>query len=199
MRITGGRCAIIDPSIRAPATPDSITPLLALVRPFVSICLLRLRPQDLPASSLLLALAILIYVACTTIAHAALLSPMDALLGGIVDSVLLCGLTLSLLLLHRRWARAVQTLTAMAGAGAVMTLAAMPFLAWKVSVLRAGGPVGLEMVCVAAIVLWNLAVIAHVLRHALSTSYLGATLIAVIMYLLSSQILSAMLESRMTV
>ena len=170
--------------------------MLTLVRPFVSICLLRLGPQDLPASRLLLAMAILSYTACTALAHTTLLAPVDAMLGGIVDALLLGGLTLSLLGIHRRWGRAVQTLTALAGAGTVTTMVAIPFLGWRVNVLRSGDPAGIEMVFIAFVVIWNLAVIAHVLRHALSTSFLGAMVIAVVMYLVSSQILSAMLEGR---
>ena len=172
--------------------------MLALIRPFVSICLLRLRPQDLPASSLLLALSVLAYTACTALAHSALLSPLDAVIGGAVDALLLCGLTLSLLALHRRWARAVQTLTALVGAGTVTTLVAIPFLAWRVGVMRAGAPAGIEMAFIAMIVVWNLAVIAHVLRHALSTSFAVGVVIAIVMYLVSSQVLSVMLEGRMT-
>ena len=173
--------------------------MLALVRPFVSICLLRLRPQDLPASSLLLALAALAYMACTVLAHSTLVSPLDALIGGAVDALLLCGLTWSLLYLHRRRDRTVQTLTALAGAGTVTTLVAVPFLSWRVSVIRAGEPAGIEMAFIAMIVVWNLAVVAHVLRHALSTSFPGAVVIAIVMYLVSSQVLSAMLEGRMAV
>ena len=172
--------------------------MLALVRPFVSICLLRLRPQDLPASRLLLSVTVLTYVACTALAHAALLSPADAVMGGVVDVLLLCGLTLSLLALNRRWSRSVQTLTALAGAGTVTTIVAIPFLEWRVGIMRAGDPAGIEIVFIAIIVIWNLAVIAHVLRHALPTSFLGATVLAVVMYLVSSQILGALLEGRMT-
>ena len=140
----------------------------------------------------------LAYTACTALAHSALLSPLDAVIGGAVDALLLCGLTLSLLALHRRLARAVQTLTALVGAGAVTTLVAIPFLAWRVGVMRAGAPAGIEMAFIAMIVVWNLAVIAHVLRHALSTSFAVAVVIAIVMYLVSSQVLSVMLEGRMT-
>ena len=173
--------------------------LLALIRPFVSICLLRLRPQDLPASNLLLALATFTYFTTTTIAHATLLSPAYALLSGVVDSALLCGLTLSLLYVCRRWGRAVQTLTALVGAGAVTTAVAIPFLSWRISVVRAGDPSGIEMVCIVVILIWNLVVIAHVLRHALSISYLSGAVIAIVMYLLSSQILGAMIEGRIEI
>ena len=172
--------------------------MFALIRPFVSISLLRLRPQDLPASSLLLAVSVLTYTASTALAHSAYVSPLDALMGGVVDALLLCGLTLSLLALHRQWTRAVQTLTALVGAGTVTTLVAVPFLVWSVEVIRAGAPAGIEMAFIAIVVVWNLAVIAHVLRHALSTSFLGAVVIAIVMYLVSSRVLSAMLESRMT-
>ena len=122
----------------------------------------------------------LAYTLCTAIAHSALLAPLDALIGGIVDVLLLCGLALSLLVVHRRSARAVQTLTALAGAGTVTTLVAIPFLSWRVSVMRAGDAAGLELAFIAMIVVWNLAVIAHILRHALSTSFLGAVVIAIV-------------------
>ena len=173
--------------------------MLTLIRPFVSICLLRLRPQDLPASNLLLALATFTYVVITTVAHSALLPPADALLSGIVDSVLLCTLTLSLLYVCRRRGRAVQTLTALVGAGAVTTMVAIPFLSWRVSIMQAGGPAGVEMVGIVVIVVWNLVVIAHVLRHALSISYLGGAVVAIVMYLLSSQILGALVEGRISI
>ncbi len=172
--------------------------MLALVRPFVSICLLRLRPQDLPASPRLLALSALAYITSSAIAHSTLLSPLDALLGGVVDALLLCALTLSLLGVLRHWPRAVQTLSALVGAGTVTTLVAIPVLSFRVSVMRAGEPAGIELVFLALIVVWNLAVVAHILRHALSTSFLSAVVIAMVIYLVSSQVLSAMLEGRMT-
>ena len=65
--------------------------------------------------------------------------------------------------------------------------------------MRAGDPAGIELAFIAMIVVWNLAVIAHILRHALSTSFLGAIVIAIVMYLVSSQVLSAMLEGRMAI
>ena len=83
--------------------------------------------------------------------------------------------------------------------GTVTTLVAIPFLAWRVGVMRAGAPAGIEMAFIAMIVVWNLAVIAHVLRHALSTSFAVAVVIAIVMYLVSSQVLSVMLEGRMTI
>ena len=193
------RCAIIDSSRPGRRSIHLLRSLLAFIRPFVSICLLRLRPQDLPASNLLLALAILTYVVITTVAHSALLPPADALLSGIVDSVLLCTLTLSLLYVCRRRGRAVQTLTALVGAGAVTTMVAIPFLSWRVSIMQAGGPAGVEMVGIVVIVVWNLVVIAHVLRHALSISYLGGAVVAIVMYLLSSQILGALVEGRISI
>ena len=116
-----------------------------------------------------------------------------------MDALLLCGLTLSLLSLRRRWGRAVQTLTALVGAGTVTTIVAIPFLSWRVSVMRTGDPAGIELAFIAMIVVWNLAVIAHILRHALSTSFPGAIVIAIVMYLVSSQVLSAMLEGRMVI
>jgi len=123
---------------------------------FINLCLLRANPQDLPAASTLTVMALLAYTLVSVGLSFSDLGLGRAALWAVLDTGVLAILTHSALLLRRFPERFYQTLTALMGSGALLGL-----LAWPI--------VALQNVTAQLIMLvWNLAVVAHILRHALS-------------------------------
>lgn len=165
--------------------------MLALIKPFLDICLFRQGPQDLPASGILLGIAVAAHAATAVLLSTVSLGTLSAVLAGLLDTVLLCALTASLLYMQRLAMRVVQTLTAMAGSGAVITLVALPVIAWLHSVRAAGGDAGLAVLLLLVLLGWSLAVAGHILRHALSVPYFLGLVLAVVFYWISITVLNA--------
>ena len=164
----------------------------ALVHPFVRICLLRMKPQDLPASGTLLALALAAHVVVGTVVAAVNLELSLALAAGIVDTALMCGLTTGLLMLRTLRERTVQTLTALAGAGSVIGVLAYPVSLWLHEAHQSDTLSLGHSVLLIAVLAWSLTVSAHILRHALSAPFAIGLLISVGFYWISVRVLSGL-------
>lgn len=143
-----------------------------LLRRFADICLLRAGPQDLPASRFLLGLSAGAYLLAGVLISLQNLNVLQAALLVLVDAALLALLLFLVLWIRDRLARLLQTLTAFFGAGALLELVAWPILAWQQHALS--GETVTPALLAASLLLWvwlfwNLMVIGHILRHALST------------------------------
>ena len=165
--------------------------MYALVNPFVQIALLRGKPQDLPASSLLLKLALSAHVLLGVLMFTTRLALPQALLGA-VSTALMCALTASLLFAHRRSARIVQTLTAMAGSDVVVGIAALPVTSWLHGTGDGAAASVLPGLLFLLLVVWNLVVAGHVLRHALSSPLPLGVVLALVLYMVSVNVLNAL-------
>ena len=168
------------------------TDLGALIHPFVRICLLRMRPQDLPSSSMLLALALLAHTVMGVAVAAVNLRFGQALAAGVIDTALLCGFTTVLLTLYTLRERAVQTLTALAGAGSVIGFLAWPLSLWLHDAHAADtAPPALGLVLL-LVIGWSLTVSAHILRHALSAPFYLGLLVSIAFYWITLKILGGL-------
>ena len=159
--------------------------LRAIVNPFVQICLLRQGPQDLPTSGILLAIALTAHTVMSILLSNVSLSAASALLAGLLDTVLLVVLAGALLYVKQRNARIVQTLTALAGAGAIITLMALPISGWVHGADQAAGEGGFALLLLLILTAWSLAVAGHIFRHALSVSFFVGMVLAVVFYWIS--------------
>ena len=144
----------------------------------IGICLLRASPQDLPASRAGMLGALVAYAAAGVLGVLDVLTFENAILAAAVDTLLLTVVTHLVLPWRRLENRLTQTLTALAGCGAFLSL-----LAW--------GAAGLvrevfqpEWVW-AVFLVWYTLVFGHILRHALSIS-LAAGVAASLFYLIFS-------------
>lgn len=137
-----------------------------LLRIWLDMCRLRATPQQVPASSVLLALALGFYVLVGIVVALPGSGWSMAMLLTLLDLVVLAGITALVLRLTGKAARFNQTLSALAGTGALLGLLAVPL------VLVAPDPVpawaGLAWL---AILFWSLAVRGHILRHALEIPF----------------------------
>ena len=161
-----------------------------LISRFFEICLLRAGPQDLPASTVLLYVSLIIYVI-----SGLLLSLINAELGKsllivTVDVFMLAGLAYLLLWIRMLTRRYVQTLTALAGSGAILELTAWPLLYWQNLSAVANSPALLiASLLLWAWLAWNVIVVAHILRHTLTTSFFNGTLLSVLYMFVSVSVI----------
>lgn len=163
--------------------------MLALATPFFKMCLLKLGPQDLPSSGLLLAVALTAYTLTAMLTSLAILPASSVVLAAFTDTALLSGLTVGLLYIHRFRSRLTQTLTALAGTGTVLGLAALPAAGWLVLSKESGGSIDQPRLILMALTLWGLIVMGHILRHALSTVFILGIVLAFIFYMVSANVM----------
>jgi hypothetical protein len=166
--------------------------VMQMLWPFVGICLLRAAPQDLPASRALLALVLTAYLLLAWLLAIPAYGQTRAVGVALLDTALLAAFIQILLFLLSRRARILQTLTAMAGSSSLLGVIALPLVLWG-QPSQAGEPVsGLLLYAWLSLLLWNLVVAGHILRHALSTSF-GIGLGVALLYALFNMQLMATL------
>ena len=144
--------------------------MIHILKAFWDICILKTAPQDLPSSTFLLGVTVAAYFVTGALVAALQWPLSQAVLAAFLDTVFLTVLCRVLLWARMLSGRFVQTLTALAGSGAVMTLIAMPLVLWQtlVGVTDANAPT-LPSWLLMIWMIWNVVVVGHILRHALST------------------------------
>jgi hypothetical protein len=165
--------------------------LLILFRSFFDICLFNKTPQDIPASSQLLALCMLTYIASSIVLTLTFQDAGNAGLSGLIDLCLVLLITYILLSIKRLSERWLQTSTALLGVGTIFGLFAMPFyLALSIEGIDGNNNFVLSM-GVFSLIIWNIAVMAHILRHALNILYAGGIIISLMyVFIISSSIVA---------
>lgn len=172
--------------------PSWFSSLRALVDPFIQICLLRRGPQDLPTSGILLAIALVAHTLMAILFFAVYESVVKAVLSGTLDTVLMAVLTAFVLYAQRKNARLVQTLTALAGTGALITFVSLPISGWFHGADAQTEGNAFAILLLLMLVAWSLAVAGHILRHALSAPYFVGLVLAVAFYWISITVFRAL-------
>lgn len=144
---------------------------------FLDICLFRKAPQDVPASMVLLKLCLLAYALSGLLVLLITTTSIPvALLQILLDMVLLAGLLYLGLGLRHHARRFEQTLSALTGSSALIGLLALPVMFWLAHQGQ-GGDVALPSILLLVLMVWSIAVMAHILRHAFDISiWSGAAL-----------------------
>jgi len=129
-------------------------------------------PQDDPRSLDALAVAWLAYMLADFVqAVFQAGSWPEALAMALVDSALVAGFCWAVLRLAGKRERLVQTLTALAGTGAILGVIGLPMLYQATRSQPVEAPSGITVLAWLILLTWNLAVQAHIYRHALSTRF----------------------------
>ncbi len=156
-----------------------------LLNVFVNICLLRAGPQDVPAASVVLALATGAYVGIGILVALASYPLIQALLLSALDTLLLAVIAQ----LGLRWRghaqRFQQTFSALTGSGALLSLVSWPFMLILLRLPEGAADAALPSLLIVLLMFWNIAVIAHILRRALSSSYAVGVLLALLYAIVS--------------
>ena len=153
---------------------------------FLDICFLRRGPQDVPASNALMGIALMLYCAAGLLVFTVHGTFSMAVIQAIGDLLLLSCVAWLLLRLRRRVERFPQTLTALAGTGALLGLIAWPVVMWLAREPEQQ-QAGFANLVFLALFGWSLVVMTHILRAALEVSR-GRAILAVAGYLALSVI-----------
>lgn len=150
-----------------------------LLKEYMDICLFRKRPQDLPAARELFWLTIFMYTVMSSILSYPSQSLWVALITGCVESIMLMLITYLFLYLRSVPERWLQTSTALAGAGLIFSLLALPLFYLRVFILSGASAQSFVVMLILCLVFWNISVMSYIFRNALSSSYFMAVLGAV--------------------
>jgi hypothetical protein len=164
-------------------------PLLKLL---LDICLYRKGPQDLPASGFLLRLTLAAYWVVGTLLQA----PdgggwLPAMLQTAAELVMSLAVVAVLLYTVGRPQRFLQTATAWLGTDALVSLLGIPPLQ-LIADIGAGPIAGLLWLLLVG---WHIAVMAHIMHHALSQSLPVGFVVAVLYTIASFQVLAFLFPS----
>lgn len=164
--------------------------MLRLLTIWLDICLLRAGPQDLPASRALLGVVLVIYVGVSFLISSTSADTLTALQIALLDAVILIGFIAIMLYLMNLRPRFVQALTALAGAGSLVGLIALPVIhsisdAQQRELLSEATLFGWFF-----LVLWGLLITAHIFRHALNVSFFFGMAMAMLYMLISYSFMS---------
>lgn len=151
-----------------------------LWRLFFGICCFSKGPQDLPASKEFFVVTLSAYCFASFFQASSMQSVDIAILMGLMDAFILVVLCYFLLYLSRRPERWLQTITALFGAGIVFSIVSIP-LSFLIPIIGNNNPVVYWLyLIVIALMVWNVAVMAHIMRHALSSSFALGVLAALL-------------------
>jgi hypothetical protein len=175
-----------------------LTDLSTLAKAFLNICLLRKGPQDLPKSSALLTLCLIFYTLIDVLLTVQTRPFIDALLVSLVDVGFLLVVTSLILKQHRHIERLGQTMTALFGTGVILGILIFPLVYGGVQNQYDGGIQQIIIVIFLVMVIWNIAVLAHIVRHSISTS-MGIGIIIAIFYIWMSSLLISMIFPEISV
>ena len=142
-----------------------------LWRMFFDICCFRKGPQDLPMSRDILVLTLLVYGFASFLLALPTQSIEIAILSGLIDILLLIILCYILLYLWRKPERWQQATMALSGTGIVFSSAAIPLFFLQANIDQ-DDPLSLWLLLlVISLLSWNIAVMAHIIRNTLSSSF----------------------------
>lgn len=148
---------------------------MPLIRLFFEICFFRKGPQDVPASGFLLGLTICISLLFSILLGLLEVSLAQAILQAVCSSLFLLLFVFLTLSLMGRGARFMQTASAAMGGDGLITALAIPLV-----LARSLSPEAesLSGTLFYALMIWEMAVIGHVIRLALGLPFLAGVALA---------------------
>ena len=141
-------------------------------------CLLRRTPQADPVSLAALGGSLLAYMTLDLLQARASSDWQTSLGMTALDTLIMVLFSWSVLRLTKKSARYLQTLTALAGTGAVLGLVGLPLIQQAARAHPDEGPAGMLVLGWLVLLVWSISVQAHIYRHALSTRYGMGLLVA---------------------
>jgi len=158
---------------------------MPLVRLFLDLCLFKKGPQDMPASMMLLKLALLAYFLVGMALTVLETDWLEGVLQVLLEGAMLFGFVWISLIAAEKTHRWLQTSIAMLGTDALISSFAIPL---KI-VLLADPQAGLIYLLLLLLMLWHIGVVAHILRHALSQTLAVGLGLSIVYVFFSLQVL----------
>lgn len=169
-----------------------LTALSTISKAFFDICLLRKGPQDLPKSTVLLVLCLFMYTVIHVLLTLQSRSLVDALMVSFVDVGFLLLVTSLILKQHQHLDRWHQTMTALFGTGVILGIFIFPLILGGIMNQPEAWIRQIIVLLFLIMIVWNVAVLAHIVRHAISTS-MGIAIMIAILYIWMSTLLITMI------
>lgn len=174
--------------------------MLVYVQTLLNIALRKLGPEDLPDSGFLLGLTLVGYVLMQVPLAWIAYGPSNAVLSTIiVSAVLLVVFIWALLRVTGFRQRYRQTLTALLGTSALLSLMSLPFSVWREATVGLQAASALPSIFIFAIMLWSLAIDGHILSRALSRPFAIGLMLSISYFFLHTTILFELLPDTVTV
>lgn len=164
----------------------------ALITYFVGLCLLRRTPQELPASLPLFAVLVAVNLILSLLAGLMLDGDFGlSLLQGVVDFLLTMAVLYAGFKLMGRQARFAQTATALLGSGVVLGVLGLVPLSMLSGGEESEGS-AIAGLLFLGLLIWNLVVMGHIVRHALEMTLGQGMVIALGFYLFAYTLLGGL-------
>jgi len=164
--------------------------MLAYVQALINIALLRSGPEDLPGSRFLLGVTFAFYLLAQIPLALIAYGPGSTLVKIIAVSVVLLVTGLWVLLALTGFkSRYLQTLVALLGTSALLSVLSFPFSLWRQATMLSELPPAAPIVVIFAIMLWSIAIDGHILARALSKSFFVGLLVALGYFFLHTTLL----------
>jgi hypothetical protein len=156
----------------------------------LGVMMLKHGPQDLPAGTLPLLAATILYVAATGLSLSIGESPDNAAGILLLAVALPLVLTRIVLALRKRPARWIQTVTALFGTSGLLSLLSLPLALSAEGASASPAPI----LTIASLVLffWSFAIDGHIWRHALDTSFAAGLAVAVVLFAVSMYVITTL-------
>ena len=164
--------------------------MFALLKMFADLCLLRAEPQNLPYSRFLMLFCISCYFLLGFVVSIQEQNLVMAVVSAGADTGLIIGLPYLGLWIRDSIPRAVQTITALTGTGALFEMVGWPLVTF-LQQLEKGETSNLSLVLL-ALVIWNITVIGNILRHSLEVPMWVGTGIALLYIYTSIRVMAAL-------
>ncbi len=162
-----------------------------LLEKFWGICLLKLSPQDLPASWFLLQLTISFNFITSLVLLLIDSNLLSSIAQALLDITLFLGLLFLLLQHNQKSMRFAQTATAITACGGLINIFAMPIFI-LLQATASDQINALALLGFLILFIWSLIIIAHILRHALDCQFFEGMILSVA-YVLIHLLLSSLL------
>jgi hypothetical protein len=164
-----------------------------LIKIFVGIFFLRAKPQDVPASSALLLLSIVLVIVSGVVS---MFSTVGELTQGIVVSLLDVALTFAMvtviLKVMNLSSRLTQTATAIFGTGVIVNLVSLPVVWLWSSGFGSSGFRLLGGLLYFVLLVWSLVIMGHILRHSFNLHLSSGILIAIGYFLVINNLVQSL-------
>lgn len=163
-----------------------------LLRLFLDLCLIKKGPKDVPDSDVLLKVVFCLYFLAGTVLLSSSLTLSEALIQSLIEALLVGVFIYLLVSLFGVKNRFNQSVTAVYGSGAFITISSTPFIFWMGSLADSESSTGIVGVIVFLIVCWSFIVMANIIRETIQKS-LSVSLLLTFCYLyVSYQLISMM-------
>jgi hypothetical protein len=169
--------------------------MAALIQMVIGLCLLRVAPQDLPHSRVLEALAVLAYASLSFVIALFSVSGGYAIVAAAVDTGMLVALAYGGLWVLDLRNRSTKLITALAASGALWQLFTIPVVSMISGEPSSDTPSTVAQIgtlLYLALILWAVAIIGNILRHAFNLKIFYGLGIAVLYVYTSMRVGSAL-------